>query len=154
LATRLSSSYKCAVVYQISSKSDYVSLRHGDLTVFSKSAILNFSDLIIALLKSPWDFLLVFFRKSRFCTHFGDKQTNRQMGSIDAYGDRSRCREWRLKATFHYSSHLQTWFDQVCDKFVRVCDTLSTSFPLFCRNLVANLLHQSRHFEIDAAGLQ
>ena len=76
------------------------------------------------------------------------------MGSIDAYGDRSRCREWRLKATFHYSSHLQTWFDQVCDKFVRVCDTLSTSFPLFCRNLVANLLHQSRHFEIDAAGSQ
>jgi len=33
-------------------------------------------------------------------------------------------------------------FDQVCsqvfDKFVRVCDTLSTSFRLFFENLVAN----------------
>jgi len=44
-------------------------------------------------------------------------------------------------------------FDQVCsqvfDKFVRVCDMLST---FFVENLVANLLHQSQHVEIDAAG--
>jgi len=44
-------------------------------------------------------------------------------------------------------------FDQVCDqvfnKFVRVCDTLST---FVVENLVANLLHQSRHVEVDAAG--
>ena len=57
-----------------------------------------------------------------------------------------------IKAAFHYSSKLQTWlanlvFDQVCsqvfDKFVRVCDMLST---FFVENLVpiANLLHQSR----------
>jgi len=51
-------------------------------------------------------------------------------------------------------------FDQVCsqvfDKFVRVCEMLSTCFRLafhfFVENLVANLLHQSRHDEIDAAG--
>jgi len=41
--------------------------------------------------------------------------------------------------------------DQVFDKFVRVCDTLST---FFVENLVANLLHQSRHVEIDAADTQ
>jgi len=34
-----------------------------------------------------------------------------------------------------------------------VCDMLSTRFRLFfVENLVANLLHQSRHVEIDAAG--
>ena len=32
---------------------------------------------------------------------------------------------------------------------MRVCDTLST---FFVENLVTNLLHQSRHVEIDAAG--
>ena len=37
--------------------------------------------------------------------------------------------------------------------FVRVCDMLSTRFQLFfVENLVANLLHQSRHVEINAAG--
>jgi len=40
-------------------------------------------------------------------------------------------------------------FDQVFNKFVRVCDTLST---FVVENLVANLLHQSRHVEVDAAG--
>jgi len=56
------------------------------------------------------------------------------------------------------------FFYQVCsqvfDKFVRVCDMLSTCFrhafdtlsTFFVENLVANLLHQSRHVEIDAAG--
>jgi len=42
--------------------------------------------------------------------------------------------------------------DQVFDKFVRLCDTLYSTF--FVENLVVNLLHQSRHVEIDAAGLQ
>ena len=37
---------------------------------------------------------------------------------------------------------------------MRVCDMLSTRFRLFVENLVANLLHQSRHVEIDAAGSQ
>ena len=39
--------------------------------------------------------------------------------------------------------------DQVFDKYVRVCDHLST---FSVENLVANLLHQSRHVETDAAG--
>ena len=43
------------------------------------------------------------------------------------------------------------FFDQVFDKFMRACDTLST---FFVENLVANQLDQSRHVEIDAAGSQ
>ena len=43
-------------------------------------------------------------------------------------------------------------FDQVCsqvfDKFVRVCDMLSTR----CRLFAENQLHQSLHVEIHAAG--
>jgi len=39
--------------------------------------------------------------------------------------------------------------------FVRVCDMLSTRFRLFfVENLVANLLHQSKHVEIDAVSSQ
>jgi len=40
-------------------------------------------------------------------------------------------------------------FRQVCAGLRHVFDTLST---FFVENLVANLLHQSRHVEIDAAG--
>jgi len=45
----------------------------------------------------------------------------------------------RLKAAFYYSSQLAAnlvfdqVYSQVFDKFVWVCDTLSTSFRLFCR---------------------
>ena len=50
-------------------------------------------------------------------------------------------------------------FDQVCsqvlDKFVWVCVMLSArfrdAFDFFVENMVANLLHQSRDVEIDAA---
>ena len=68
-----------------------------------------------------------------------------------------------VKATFHYSIQLQTEnlvFDQVCDqvfdKFVRVSDTLSTSFLLFlsktwsrtcCINLdMSRMMQQVRWF--------
>ena len=68
-----------------------------------------------------------------------------------------------IKATFHYSSQLQTGrkpgfrpglqpgFRQVRAGLRHAFDTLST---FFVENLVANLLHQSQYVEIDAAGLQ
>ena len=48
----------------------------------------------------------------------------------------------------------QPGFRQVRAGLQHVVDMLSTRFRLFVENLVANLLHQSRHVEIDAAGSQ
>jgi len=72
-----------------------------------------------------------------------------------------------VKATFNYSSQLQTWLQTrfstrfaasfstsscgFATCFRNAFDTLST---FFVENLVANLLHESRHVEIDAAGSQ
>jgi len=50
-----------------------------------------------------------------------------------------------------FRSGLQPGFRQVRAGLRHAFDTLST---LFVENLVANLLHQSRHVEIDAAGSQ
>jgi len=52
-----------------------------------------------------------------------------------------------VKATFHYSSQLQTWFST---RFAARYSTSSCGFVtrfrlFFVENLVANLLHQSRH---------
>ena len=49
-----------------------------------------------------------------------------------------------IKATFHCSSQLQSWSndqvcDQVADKFVRVCDTLSTFLSKTCREPAASI---------------
>ena len=49
-----------------------------------------------------------------------------------------------IKATFHCSSQLQSWSndqvcDQVVDKFVRVCDTLSTFLSKTCREPAASI---------------
>ena len=66
-----------------------------------------------------------------------------------------------VKATFHYSSKLQTWLQTwFSTRFAARFSTTSCgfatcfrrAFDFFCRNLVENLLHQSRHVEIDAAG--
>ena len=58
-----------------------------------------------------------------------------------------------VKATFHYSSRLQTWsrpgFRQVYASLRHAFDQLST---FFVESL--DLLHQSQHVEIDAAGSQ
>jgi len=60
-------------------------------------------------------------RKSRFCTHFGDRQrtderTNEQMDNIDALR-RSRCREWRL------NNSVQSRFETAIPKRSVTCRT-------------------------------
>jgi len=57
---------------------------------------------------------------------------------------------WLFTATFHYSSQLQTWWKTwfsaiLCGFATR----LRPAFDFFVKNLVANLLHQSRHVQID-----
>ena len=52
-------------------------------------------------------------------------------------------------------SWLATCFRPACDQFCGFATCFRGAFDFFCRrleNLVANLLHQSRHVEIDAAG--
>ena len=58
------------------------------------------------------------------------------------------------KATLNYSSQLQTWFStRFAARFSTSSCGFATCFRLFLsKNLVANLLHQSGHVEIDAAG--
>ena len=64
-----------------------------------------------------------------------------------------------IKAAFHYSSQLQTWFStKFAARFLTSSCVFATcfrpAFDFFVENLAANLLHQSRHVEIDAAGSQ
>ena len=64
-----------------------------------------------------------------------------------------------LKTAFHYSSQLQTWFStRFAAKFstssCRFATRFRPAFDIFVENFVANLLHQSGHVEIDAAGSQ
>ena len=80
------------------------------------------------------------------------------------HGCTSCCIKAACGIPLFYKQAANLAFDQVCsqvfDKFVPVCDMLLTCFRhtfdliIFVENLVANLLHQSRHVEIDAAGLQ
>ena len=64
------------------------------------------------------------------------------------------------KATFHYSRQLQTWSKtRFSTRFANRFSTSSCGFAtcfrhFFVENLVANLLHQSPHVKIDAAGSQ
>ena len=64
------------------------------------------------------------------------------------------------KATFHYSRQLQTWSKtRFLTRFANRFSTSSCGFAtcfrhFFVENLVANLLHQSPHVKIDAAGSQ
>ena len=82
-----------------------------------------------------------------------------------AKGIHSSCSHCLIKATFHYSSLLQTWLQTwFSTRFAARFSTSSCGFAtcfrhafdtlptVFVENLVANLLHQSRHVEIDAAG--
>jgi len=55
------------------------------------------------------------------------------------------------QATFRYSSQLQTW-SGLRPGFRQVRAGLRHAFDFFVENLVANLLYQSRHVEVDAAG--
>ena len=66
-----------------------------------------------------------------------------------------------VKTTFHYSSQLQTWLQTwFSTRFAARFSTSSCgfatcfrhAFDFFVENLVAKLLHQSGHVEIDAAG--
>ena len=65
---------------------------------------------------------------------------------------------WLLRATFHYSSQLQpakTWFStRFSTSSCGFATCFRPAFDFFVENLVAKLLHQSRHVEIDAAGSQ
>jgi len=62
-----------------------------------------------------------------------------------------------VKDTFHYSSQLQTWLQtRFSTRFAASFSTSSCGFAtcfrlFFVENLVASLLHQSRHVEINAA---
>jgi len=70
-----------------------------------------------------------------------------------------------VMATLHYSNRLQTWLQtRFSTRFAARFSTSSCGFAtcfrhafdtistFFVKNLVANLLHQSRFVEIDAAG--
>jgi len=55
---------------------------------------------------------------------------------------------YSIKATFHYSSQLQTWFlTRFAARFSTSSCRFATCFRLFCRKPSANLLHQSPHVE-------
>ena len=75
----------------------------------------------------------------------------------------TRTRTQALKATFHYSSQLQTWLQtwlstRVAARFLTSSCGFATSFrhafefrhafDFFVENLVANLLHQSRRLQL------
>jgi len=85
LVTWLSSSTKCGVVYQISSKSDDFSLRYGDFTIFKMAdrappSILWVQQQVLWKAHVGYDFLQVVngnhsskiavFEKTAFCTYF------------------------------------------------------------------------------------
>ena len=60
-----------------------------------------------------------------------------------------------IKAAFHYSSKFSTRFTaRFSTSSCGFATCFRHAFDFFVENLVANLLHQSRHVEIDAAGSQ
>jgi len=94
--------FQICILHQIFSKSDDFSLRYGDFTIFKMavSAILNFMGPIMGSLKSLYKTsykssietiavnCLLFETITFLCMDFGDrqtdKQTNKQMDSINA----------------------------------------------------------------------
>ena len=105
LATWLSSSSKCAVVYQISFKNRWYFRWDGDFTIFKMADLrhLEFRDPIMGSLKSPCGtsyrssietiaLNCLLFEKIAFFLLATDRQTNEQKQCVR----RSRCREQRF----------------------------------------------------------
>jgi len=66
-----------------------------------------------------------------------DLRLDRHVSVVSAASSYTGC----VKATFHYSTQVQTWLST---RFSTSSCGFATCFRLFVENLVANLLHQSR----------